>query len=377
MKKKILFYGSNLLYFKSLIPIINLFLKKKNFDIYIITNSLNLYSKIFFKFIKQKKPEHVNIISKFTVTWISKLINQEKKFNLIKEDINFLNKVELFFFKKKFDCLVCTTKDLDEIKKYQNIFKKKIVIGYHHMPMVLGDNFENEKSKESSFFVKKNYFTAAHNYSFAKTIRTSNFFLNRFVYLNKSLNLKKVKNFKNVLIFHPGGYRNILTKPGESKIKSYEVQRVFIKKICIPLIKNNLKPILKIHPLHAMYHGKEDCLEILRQINLPQVEVVGPEENYYEYLKTSKFAISFGSSSSYELWSLGYKNIFYCNFFGDKRTLKFKFLKKQFFSSEKKYLKIILSKNLNFFFAKKYLKLFYLFKNTKNYKSKIFKLISS
>lgn len=378
MNKKILFYGSNLLYFKSLLPIICELQNKKKLKIYIHTNTSNFLSKLLFNKNKLKRPQQVNMISEFTISWVAKLINKEKKFNLIKNKINFLKDSDFIFKKFKFDDLICTTKDLNEIKKFKKNYENLIILGYHHMPFVISNKtIKKIKNKNEDFFLKKNFFTKVHDLSFSKIIGNFNFFLNRFVYLEKKYNFKKNLNYRKVLIFHPGGYRDIFTKEGDSKQRSYEVQSNFIDRVCLPLIKNKLTPVIKIHPLHAKFHGIADIKNILKEKEINQVKLIGPEKQYFKELKNCKFVISFGSSSSYELWSLNYKNIFYCNFYGKIRTDKFKFLKKQFFCSNNDFSKIIKSKNFNEFFSKDYSKLFKLYSNLKSDGKKITDLIVS
>ena len=368
--QKILFFGSNLLYFRSLIPII-CNLNNKNCEIYIYTNSLDIFSKFLFKFIKKKYPTKVNIVTLFTLEWISKLINYELKFKKIKNKIKFHNKFSLR--KKHFDKLVCTTKDLNEINLYNNFsFRESYALGYQHLPVFID---LNKKGKQIPLNNKLKDFEKIH--SFKKILRNYDFQICKFTWLNK-IKFKRNKNSNKVIIFHPGGYRNVLTSLNENKKNSIIAQENFIKKICLPLLKYNYKPIIKIHPLYAQYHGENECRLILKKLGLlNKVEIIGPDNSYYKFLNDVKFAITLGSSSSYELWSIGFKNILYCNMFGSSRVKKFNLFKKEIFSNEMEFIKIIKSKNIYKFFSKQNINLMNFFKETKNLNNFIVKKILS
>ena len=111
---------------------------------------------------------------------------------------------------------------------------------------------------------------------------------------------------------------------------------------------------------------KKDVVQILKNLNINnKVGVIGENKPYDSCLEKSKFAIMFGSTSAYELWCMGYKNIFFINYYGNARAKKFSFFKKTFLII-KKLLKAIKSKNINLYFCKDYLKIFNFFRNLKN-----------
>lgn len=366
--QKILFFGSNLLYFRSLIPII-CSLKNKDCEIYVYSNNINFFSKIFFRFLKKNYPTKVNIVTLYTLEWISKLIDYDLQFNKIKHKIKFYNKFS--FGKKKFDKLICTIKDLNEIKLYRNFsFTKSYALGYQHLPVFVD---LNKKKNNNTFSLKLKKFEKIHR--FKKILKNYDYKICKFTWLNK-VKFQERKNLNKVLIFHPGGYRNVLTSMNEDYANSMIAQENFVKKLCLPLLKYNYIPVIKIHPLHAKYHGEDDCKTILRKLGLSsKIDLIGPDKNYYKLLNQVKFAITLGSSSSYELWSIGFKNIFYCNMFGSSRVKKFNLFQKEIFYNELDYLKIIQSKKISNFLSLQNINLMNFFKNSKNYNADIVKKI--
>jgi hypothetical protein len=364
MKKNILFFASNLMYFKSLLPYIHYF-SKKNHNIFIRVNFFNFLSIHFFEFYKKKFPQSVNLITKNTISYLALIYNQNKIFKKIETKIKFkfifLNKIlkYLNYRTNKFDKIILTTKDMH----YRDLFgnnSKKYAVGYPPIPVFVDLN--KKKKTKSNFLSNDNIFTKKHNIK--KILFKKYYYLRKFSYIS---NINRNQGEKNkVIVFHPGGYRHVFTNPGENKINSYKIQKQAIEEICIPLLKNNLIPIIKIHPWHAIYHGYNDMLKILKLSNLEKkIFVMKPNESFVKILSQAKFVIVFGSSTVYELWSYGYNRIFFINFYGKKRSNKFSFLKKNFFNTKNQYEIAINSKKINQYFNQNDLKIFRFFKNLK------------
>lgn len=374
MKKNFLFFASNLMYFKSLLPYIFLFIEKKQ-NVFVRVSSNNFIPKFFFNYYKISRPQSVDLITEDSILHLAKIYKLDKKYEIYKKKINFvkihLNRVQINFNKNldKFEKIITTTKDLNYLRIF-NSKSKVYAVGYPPIPVFLDLN-RNKKSAINLFDpVQK--FSKEHN---LKNILKKNFYnLSSFSYISKTY--KKNVERNTAIIYHPGGYRNVFTKHNETKINCYKIQEKIFKELCEPLINLKIKPLIKIHPWHAKFHGEKDVIQILRNLNLNnKVEVIGANNPYDSCLEKAKFAIMFGSTSAYELWCMGYKNIFFINYYGKARVKKFSFFKKNFFNNKKAFEKAIKSKNINLYFCKDYLKIFNFFRNLRNTLKKDYKYI--
>ena len=225
--------------------------------------------------------------------------------------------------------------------KYKK-FSKICCLGYQHIPFTLFLGLEKKLKISNNKLLEKNYFTNYH--SFSKLLNNFDVIDSSFTYIDYLDNHNLINQKKNfVLIFHPGGYRNIITKKNESKNNSYSKQNEFLTKICKPLLLNDLTPVIKIHPLCAQYHDYDDLKYLLTKQNslYNKIHLIRRDDTYVNYAKSSRFILTFGSSSLYELWSIGIKNAYVCNFLGEERSQKFSFFKSIFLEKYEDYLKLI------------------------------------
>lgn len=336
--KKVLFIQSQTLYLKSILPIA--------YELYKLNYSLNFKINKFFNINNNYKtnlkkisykPTNANIINIEIFNFISKIINFNFDWNKINKEINFIFFTKLY----KFDLVIGTTKDIPLLMKYKK-FSKICCLGYQHIPFTLFLGLEKKLKISNNKLLEKNHFTNYH--SFSKLLSNFEVIDSSFTYIdyldNYNFNNQK-KNF--VLIFHPGGYRNIITKKNESKNNSYSKQNEFLTKICKPLLLNDLVPVIKIHPLCAQYHDYDDLKYLITNQNslYNKIHLIRRDDTYVNYAKSSRFILTFGSSSLYELWSIGIKNAYVCNFLGEERSQKFSFFKSIFLEKYEDYLKLI------------------------------------
>lgn len=365
MKKKILFFASNLMYYKSLLPYIFFFIKKKQ-KVFLRVSSKKLIPNFIFNFYKILRPQAVDLITKDTILHLAKIYNLEKDYKRYKEKINFmpiyLNKFQLKLNTNlsQFDKIVITTKDLDYLKIF-NDKSKFYAVGYPPIPIFLDLNKNYKKYRNLFKSVKK--FSLEHK--FEDIIKSRRYNLRNFSYIAKKR--KRINKKDSVIIYHPGGYRNVFTKPNENKNNCYKIQKKIFQDLCLPILKQNIKLLIKVHPWHARYHGERDMVKILKKIGINnKVKVIKANQPYDYALEKAKFVIMFGSTSAYELWAKGFKNIFFINYYGKKRSKKFSFFKKNFFNKKSDFENAIKTKNINKYFCKEYLRTFNFFNNLKN-----------
>ena len=116
-----------------------------------------------------------------------------------------------------------------------------------------------------------------------------------------------------VLLLHPGGYRNVITAPGEDKQRCLAAQRALYARI-LAALPPDAEMVLKIHPLAARYHDAE--------ANAPLAEAMGfriAEGWLGDVLFDCDVVLSLGSSSLFEIAGLGIAH-WVLPFFSDTRT---------------------------------------------------------
>lgn len=315
---RVFFYASHTLYLKALIPLIELFLEN-SIECTLNKNHLNLFKYKPSKF--SKKPTVNKCINKSSYDFVKSLLMDVKT-----------NKYPDFSFwgsLKKNDVFIATTKDISFLNKIRikNKNAKIFVVPYQHMPFLCSLSSKlknkNEVLSASKVFLENNEFSRQHSFVYylnKEGIKDYTFF--PFPYLSSKR--EKLRCPQKVLIFHPGGYRNIITSQGDNKTTSYECQKAFIQKLCLPLLENGLVPVIKIHPLHAQFHSFSDLKYILDNLNYEntlyaKVELLAVGNWGF----VPGFFLTFGSSALYELYSMGHDKVFICDFLGKSRSSKF------------------------------------------------------
>jgi hypothetical protein len=341
---RILFYASHTLYTKSLIPLILELSKQRK--IYIATNRFNFMN--YSPQTNMTKPTANRYVNKSSYEYVSNLLFIKEHWTE-KKNIKFKFKPLIMGY----DLVISTIKDAGKLSKYANIFPKTkfLFVGYQHMPFALSRNFIFEKKidiNEKNIFLSNNEFNKKHKFKeFIDNVKADDILFCGFPHIHSIkkhfLQKQNKKDKKYVLIFHPGGYRDVFTAEGETKSKCFSIQKEIFQELCIPILTKGLIPVIKIHPLAAQYHFQKDIEKIINEITLNNIDfnqVIIENDNYFKYLDETKYIVLFGSSGVYELFSLGIKNLLICDFYGKDRSSKFKFFNDVFISSIDEYKKI-------------------------------------
>jgi len=295
----------------------------------------------------KNNPTGVTIQNKKAFDFISELIGLQQQWGKNIDKINF--SMFAWLQLKKYDAVIGATKNM---KLLSRIVKKGIptyALGYQHFPVFVDLSNKKpsyDKYESSSIFFNTNSFSEQHEFN--KIISGYTVKLNTFTFLDAVHSMKKeLKNESKVLIFHPGGYRNVITSFGDGKSVCIEAQKKFIKRVCLPLIKEGLIPVIKVHPFRANYHDIEDLSLIINNIESEEslkkgsIELIGPKGWFWDIAFSARFILTFGSSSIYELWSAGLDNVYVCDFEGKERSKKFKFLDSIMINTYEEYKKFV------------------------------------
>lgn len=351
--KRVLFIHTQTLYSKVTIPLA-LYFARSGYGVSYAVNRPTFLGRSFGfsdRYIRNK-PTSVAVINPEALQFAARLIGYEEQWQAHSGQIDYVWRKKF----KQFDAVIGTTKNLDWLREIKSRYGiPTFAIGYQHIPFVAQidhqfDSYEGTSEKES-IFLTDNAFANAHN--FRQILRSCGLRLCTFTFLDKVYqNYQAQKPLREeearfVLIFHPGGYRRVLTEASDSKAACYAKQKRFLEQLCLPLVQAGLKPVVKIHPLRAKFHDLNDVKTILRGIerenNLDEQSMlcIGPESWYWQYAFRSSFILTFGSSSIYELWSAGLSNVFVCDFVGRARSQKFRFFDSIFIPSYDAYLEFV------------------------------------
>ena len=350
---KIFFYGSHTLYYKSLLPLIIRLAAHPDMTVIVHQTHPNFYIYTPFKY--SKNPTKNTCINVHSLRYVSSILEMQSEFESIKSKIFFS------FLKSKAKCsdvVIGTVKDLPWLLKMKKKvgYQKILAMPYQHIPFLLSLTgsfklLKSNKTHEGSL-IESNGFFRRHNFKQIFNLpEVEDAMLVGFPHLDRYNGKPHFNNNscekKYVLIFHPGGYRGILTNPGDSRQVCYEKQSEFLERICKPIVDVGLIPVIKTHPLFARYHSKEDLDKILSQLIKKkslynQVEVI--DSSYWPYAFQSKIILTFGSSSIYELYSAGLYNVYICSFFGASRASKFSMFENIIIRSYDEYKKVFSSK---------------------------------
>ena len=338
---KILFCLTHTLYAKALIPLI-VRLAGVN-EIFITKNRPEFLG--YSPRICGANPASNRFVNKSAFDYTAGIIGYGQEWSSVRDKIKFV-----YLGPKKPDVIIGTTKDLKQLGSFKKNggMKGIFAIGYQHMPFCISlrDNFIRRNMPQAceDVFIKTNMFSGKHR--FREYISGRDVSFRGFPYLDKiysNYSTKMTEDKKKapyVLIFHPGGYRGIVSKRGDNKKTSYNNQRDLINTVCRPVLKRGLVPVIKVHPLAARFHFKEDITEILRSLSIGDKDfskVIVEDRDYYKYAYKAEAVITFGSSGIYELFSMGIKKILILGLFGRNRSDKFSIFNGIYIDSKKGY----------------------------------------
>ncbi len=352
--KRILITHSHTLYAKVSIPL-TLLLLENGHDVSYKVNRRTVAGKSF-GFSKQyikRNPTNVMITNPQSLDYVSGIINYRQEWRKTKSSVSYKNQDN----PKQFDAIISTTKDIPYLESVTKEYRIPVfAVGYHHLPYVLKISQKPKPvdvpADENSVFLSDNRFSEYH--SFPQIIGGHKYCHVGFLYLDKLwvyLNSSEyhINKDKTVLVFHPGGFRGVFSEKGDSKAVCYASQKESFEKIFLPLLEAGFHPVIKVHPLRAVYHDYEDVAEIISDFEVSHglkegdIRILQPDEWYWDYAFKSSFILTFGSSSIYELWSAGLVNVFVCNFFGKERSGKFEFFENISIDSYDSYLNFVKS----------------------------------
>ncbi len=116
-----------------------------------------------------------------------------------------------------------------------------------------------------------------------------------------------------VLLLHPGGYRDVITRMGENRRESYRLQREFYEQLLMAL-PPGIGLDVKMHPLAARYHDLPAHREFAIDLNIGLVDgFLG--DLLFDY----KAILSVGSSAFVEVIPFG-RALWILDYFSRERT---------------------------------------------------------
>ncbi len=338
---RILFESGMTFHFRSLLPVMKQLVDKK---IHVSVQRRGYFAERRIK----NRPRAFNDVTKASLQFVAQQIGL---------DHHFLDKVRFVFsirrlnfppesFYRKQDMFISTTKGFPWLNRMAKYGKPRIAIGYQNF---LGTYYTNGQE----LFPEKcppnlNYEQEVSCKTELAYQETGHPFMDS--YVNYYRNAQNNKTNK-VLLLHPGGYRNVITRMGESKSESYRKQIAFYEKIlaCIP---SEMKLSVKIHPLAARYHDRKAHEMFAKTLNFEIVEgFLG------EILFNYDAVLSVGSSSFFEILPFG-RSLWVLGFLSSERTKLYKDFPSLFvYSAEELYAK--LKNNENIFLQKEFEQTFY------------------
>jgi hypothetical protein len=272
----------------------------------------------------------MGLIDRRALRFVAELIGYGSEWAAAEDRVALVRKADA-----SFDTYVGTTKDLGRLRELSRLTGvKAYALGYQHMPYVVevGAKSEPVAGGPGSFFLRRNPFTQAHR--FLEILNGDRAVPNSFTYLDRVLERrpKVVERSNRVLIFHPGGYRNVVTSPGDPRELCIRKQVAFFERACLPILRHGLIPVIKVHPLRARHHDYDEVVEVSRQIERANgiepgtIRCIGPRGWFWDEAFRAAFVVNYGSSSIYELWSVGVHSAVVCGFEGRARSEKFSLL---------------------------------------------------
>lgn len=214
-------------------------------------------------------------------------------------------------FYRSINLFVSTTKGFPWLNSMAEFGKPRIAIGYQNF---LGTYFYTRSGKfPNNCPPDLTYEKKVRETINAEWIEAGLPFLDSYVKRYKITPVHSKNSRNKVLLLHPGGYRNVLTRMGESKAASYQKQREFYKSI-LDYIPADMSLYVKMHPLAARYHDKASHEDFASDLELTPIEgFLG------DILFDFDAVLSLGSSSLFEIVPFGIP-LWVLNYFSKERT---------------------------------------------------------
>jgi hypothetical protein len=348
--KRILFLHSQTLHAKVTIPLALCF-ASHGYGVSYLVNLPTFFGRSFgfsARYIRAN-PTGVRIINPEALQFVARLVGYGDQWSKVRREIGY----HLWRRFGQFDAIIATSKNIPWLRSIRAKHGTlSFAVGYEHIPFAIkiDDPFrsQSDPSELESVFLTDNAFSQAHRLQ--EILQSCGLHPCGFTYLDKVYQRYNARDWSDerfVLVFHPGGYRRVITEPGDPRAVCYAKQRAFLERLCVPLLQAGFKPVVKIHPLRAKFHDLADVQGIVKDIvrenglDAESIICIGPESWYWDYAFRSSFILTSGSSSIYELWSVGLRNVFVCDFEGSARSQKFRFFDSICIDSYEEYLDFI------------------------------------
>jgi len=310
-----LFHSGMTFHYRSLLPIMKRLSENGH--------SVNVLSKGYFTEKRiRNKPRSLNIITKKSLEFVCEQSGLDKYF-LGKVHfcpyVRRLNIPSSTFFQKQ-DMFISTTKGFPWLNQMAKYKKPRVAIAYQN---ILRTYFTTNKDTfPDNCLPNLEFEEQIINKYKINSEMTGLPFID--AYMERSKYYRDIDSRK-VLLLHPGGYRGVITKMGESKKLSY-IKQLELYENLISYIPDHLKLTIKIHPLAAKYHDLKFHKENFSHLGIDFIEgFLG------DYLFEYYAVLSIGSSALYEV--LRFKPLWILNYFSKERTDYYKDLPSLFINS--------------------------------------------
>jgi hypothetical protein len=288
----------------------------------------------------RRHPTSVRIVDRRSLAFVARLSGYGGDWERVTGSITFTSRPRYH----EYDAIIGTTKELPELRAVRARYGVRVfALGYQHMPFVVsvGEPFRRATGRRPSPLLEENPFTERH--AFAEILEDCDAEPNGFTYLDRVPAGHDDRPGMG-LVFHPGGYRGVVSDPGDSRSLCHRKQVGLLERACLPLLEVGLFPVVKVHPLRARFHDEPDVKAVAEEVERrhglasESIGVLGPESSAWPVAQRSAVILNYGSSSLYELWSAGIRTAIVCNFEGRSRSEKFDLFPAIFFDRHTRYV---------------------------------------
>jgi len=298
-----LFHSGMTFHYRSLLPIMKRLSENGH--------SVNVLSKGYFTEKRiRNKPRSLNIITKKSLEFVCEQSGLDKYFLGKVHFCTYVRRLNIpssTFFQKQ-DMFISTTKGFPWLNQMAKYVKPRIAIGYQNC---LGTYYTTGKELfPINCPPDLNFEESLRKDTKIDFVEAGLPFMDSYVRKSKNFDNHKITN--KVLLLHPGGYRGVVTKMGESKSVSIKKQLNMYKEV-LKYIPDDIELNVKIHPLAARYHDLK-----FHKDNFSHLGIDFIEDFLGDYLFEYDAVLSIGSSALFEV--LPFKPLWILNYFSKERT---------------------------------------------------------
>jgi len=296
-----LFYSGMTFHFRSLLPVMKELVDRGE-NVSVLSRGCFSEKRI------RLRPRSFNDITKKSLQFVSRQIGLRPEFLNRVSFIPFYPhfNIPLRSFYKKQDAFISTTKGFVWLNQFSNEGKLRVAIGYENFLSTYFSVDNNLFPQEAPSLLRSE--EDIQKNSTVLWIETGLPFVDAYFQRRRV-----VASSNKVLLLHPGGYRNVITKMGESRESCYAAQLRLYRTIL-----NALPPLMsmdiKLHPLAAVYHDRTAHDEFAADLD------VGIVEGFLgDLLFDYHVILSLGSSALFEILPFN-RRLWLLDFFGKERT---------------------------------------------------------